>query len=175
MAAAVKNVSQTLNPTSTVDITAYSTQVNFGWTNLNFTLQRFENCTSGGELDICTLCAVLQCDINAHMPESWIEDDPRFTGIRFDVHGVSTVVVTLPGEPLIELGWWVRNDTQDLGFDLTFLAGYSNNHMGYFATPDEYDIGGYESQLTFWGIDTAAMIRAGCKRAASAVAPSKKK
>lgn len=44
------------------------------------------------------------------------------------------------------MGWrggrWVRNDTQAMGFDRTFLAGYSNSHMGYFATPDEYDIGG---------------------------------
>jgi hypothetical protein len=33
--------------------------------------------------------------------------------------------------------------------------------MGYFATPIEYDVGGYESQLTFWGIQTAANIRRG--------------
>jgi hypothetical protein len=25
-----------------------------------------------------------------------------------------------------------------LGFDHAILAGYSNNHMGYFATPREY-------------------------------------
>jgi hypothetical protein len=31
--------------------------------------------------------------------------------------------------------------------------------MGYFATPIEYDAGGYESQLTMWGITTAAQIR----------------
>jgi hypothetical protein len=33
--------------------------------------------------------------------------------------------------------------------------------MGYFATPPEYDLGGYESQLTFWGITTAHQIREG--------------
>jgi len=43
--------------------------------------------------------------------------------------------------------------------------------MGYFATPREYDIGGYESQLTFWGIDTSNMIRSGCYKAASPLAP----
>lgn len=37
--------------------------------------------------------------------------------------------------------------------------------MGYFAPPDEYDIGGYESQLTFWGIDTAVKVRYGVRGA----------
>lgn len=43
--------------------------------------------------------------------------------------------------------------------------------QGYFATPDEYDIGGYESQLTFWGIDTAALVAAGCQTVATVVRP----
>lgn len=58
----------------------------------------------------------------------------------------------------MELGWQVRNgahglrsvrltlnfaDTQKLAFDNTLIFGYSNSHMGYFATPNEYDIGGY--------------------------------
>lgn len=52
-----------------------------------------------------------------------------------------TLLVTLPGEPLVELGWQVYNDTLKLGFDNTFLCGYTNNHMGYFATPNEYGMG----------------------------------
>jgi len=172
MASAVVNVSRGLKPTNQVGIVAVSQQVEFGWTNLNYTLQRFNNCSSGGELDVCTLCAILQCDLNVHMPASWLEDNPRFTAVRFMANGKSTVLVTLPGEPLLELGWWVRNDTLDLGFDQTFLCGYSNSHMGYFATPDEYDIGGYESQLTFWGIDTAAMVRNGSRTVSSQVRPT---
>ena len=102
-------------------------------------------------------------------------------------------MVTLPGEPLLELGWEVYNDTLKMGFDTTFLAGYSNNHMGYFATPNEYgrctsfflfqfsstsnfaDVGGYESQLSFWGRDTAELIRAGCSMVASQIKPTMKK
>jgi hypothetical protein len=30
--------------------------VNFGPTNLNLTLQRLDNCTQGGPLDICSIC-----------------------------------------------------------------------------------------------------------------------
>ena len=48
---------------------------------------------------------------------------------------------------------------------------YSNNHMGYFATEREYDVGGYESLLTFWGVDTAERIRTNCTLVAKKVAP----
>jgi len=88
--------------------------------------------------------------------------------------GKITLLVTLPGEPLLELGWEVYNDTLKMGFDTTFLCGYSNNHMGYFATPNEYDLGGYESQMTFWGRDTSEKIRAGCKHVATQIKPTKK-
>jgi len=79
--------------------------------------------------------------------------------------------VTIPGEGLVELGWEIYEDTGNMKFNRTFLAGYSNNHMGYFATPDQYDLGGYESQLTFWGINTTALVRAGCSLVASQVQP----
>lgn len=41
----------------------------------------------------------------------------------------------------------------------------ANAHMGYFAPPDEYQVGGYESQLTFWGINTAVTVRNGVRAA----------
>lgn len=40
--------------------------------------------------------------------------------------------------------------------------------MGYFTTPREYDVGGYESQLTLFGIKTADMVRDGAKSALQA-------
>jgi len=43
--------------------------------------------------------------------------------------------------------------------------------MGYFATEREYDVGGYESLLTFWGVDTAERIRTNCTLVAKKVAP----
>lgn len=171
MASAVDKVRSSLTPTDQVAIQAYTNVVQFGPTDLNATLGRFDNCTAGGPLDICTICSVLRCDLNAHLYSSWIEQSPRFTAFSFLVYDTKTVVVSMPGEALVELGWWVRNDTLDMGFDQTLLAGYSNSHMGYFATPDEYDVGGYESQLTFWGITTAAQVRAGAKAAAEAVIP----
>jgi len=142
-------------------ISAFSERVAFGPTNLNFTLSRFDNCTTGGPLDICTLCAAIGCEADVAMYSNWIENNPRFTAFQSLISGNSTIIGSIPGEALLELGWWLRNDTQKLGYDNTLLAGYSNSHMGYFAPPDEYVVGGYESQMTFWGIDTASKIRKG--------------
>jgi len=170
-ARAVMSVRNSLKPTTDVGFVTYSKIIPFGETKLNITLQRFDNCTMGGPLDICSICTILDCDADIRLGDSWVEENPRFTALRFDIHNKKVVMVTIPGEALIELGWMIRNATKDLGFDETFLLGYSNNHMGYFATPNEYDWGGYESQLTMWGSGTAAMIRDGCQSVAEMVRP----
>lgn len=41
----------------------------------------------------------------------------------------------------------------------------------YFATPNEYQVGGYEATLTLWGIDTAEKIRAACHYTAHKISP----
>jgi len=170
MANAVVSTRASLVTTDQIKMTVQSQTIPFGPTNLNLTFGRILNCTSGGAIDICTFCAIFQCDVNEHLYDNWVETMPKFTALRFDINSISTIVVSMPGEPLLELGWWIRNDTLALGFHNTLLAGYSNNHMGYFATPNEYDIGGYESELTFWGIDTAEMIRQAVYSVASKVA-----
>jgi len=162
IASSIQNVAQSLNPTPKATIRSASQVIPFGSTNLNLTLERLKNCTHGGPLDICTICWYLHCDANLHLPESWVEENPRFTALNFLINGKKTAMVTMPGEALVELGWWIRNDTQNMDFDQTFLLGYSNNHLGYFATPNEYEYGGYESTLTLWGEETAAMVRNAC-------------
>lgn len=64
---------------------------------MNLTLSRIADCTSGGPAGICSICAFLQCDINLHLPESWIEDTPRFSAIEFVVNGKTTLMVSVPG------------------------------------------------------------------------------
>ena len=127
------------------------------------------------------------------MPAAWITNAPRFTAVAIDFENKKNIIVTLPGEPLLELGWMIRNLTLDAGFvATTMLAGYAQDHMGYFATgfflrililfvavvallfifkkiANEYVLGGYESQLTLWGIDTADKIAAGVALAMSGV------
>jgi len=171
--AQIKKIRDRLRPTSNVVIKVASEIIPFGPTNLNMTLARNDDCDNGGELDICTICRIINCDINLHLGDAWLQQYPRFTALSFTVNQKTTGMVTVPGEALVELGWWIRNGTMDLGFDQNFLLGYSNDHMGYFATPDQYDLGGYESLLSFWGIKTAQMIFDGTMKVADQLKPSR--
>jgi len=172
IAQAVKQIRDSLTTTTDVEIKVFSQITDFGKTNMNLTLARVANCTKGGPINICSICAFLNCDLNLHLGSSWIENQPRFTAIRFTLNGKNNVIVSIPGEALHDLGIEIRTDTTKLGFDKTFLFGYSNNHMGYFATPREYDVGGYESELTFWGEQTAEKVRKGVFDVASKVVKS---
>jgi hypothetical protein len=160
-----------LKPSDTVQMWTAAHYVAFGPTDLNLTFARLDNCTRGGPLDICSFCEVMRCDANIHLNSGWVENYPLFNAFRFLINGKNTVAVSIPGEALVELGWEIRNDTLKLGYENTMLFGYANNHMGYFATPDEYDVGGYESILTFWGIGTSHKIREGIYAVASKIAP----
>lgn len=170
IASAVSETYKSIDVSNSLTIGLASSLVSFGPTQLNITLQRWDNCTQGGELDLCSICAVLDCDANVHLDGAWVENVPRFTAVTLTWDGKTTAMVTVPGEALVELGWIIRNISLSLGFDDLFLLGYSQNHMGYFATPNEYDWGGYESQLTFWGIETASMVASGCKAVLSQLA-----
>jgi len=171
IAAAVKKTRDSITATADMAITSYSQIVPFGHTLLNISLSRWDNCTSGGPLDICTLCEAIHCEWNANLNSGWINENPRFTALRFSSGNNHTLFVTIPGEALSGLGWEIRNDSAALGFTTTLLSGYSNDHMGYFATGQEYDVGGYESELTFWGYNTSVLVRNACKLVATQVAP----
>ena len=97
---------------------------------LNATLQRFNNCSSGGPLDICTLCRVLDCTAEGNFRSAWVENKPDFTAVRVNVNSKKALFVTCPGEALVEVGWALRNATASLGFNNTMFVGYSQNHMG---------------------------------------------
>jgi hypothetical protein len=155
MAAKVAEIRASITPSATAKIGYAADIVDFGPTQLNLTFSRIGNCSKGGPIDICTICRVLDCDANIHLGSGWVENSFRFSAMRFDIAGDKWALATLPGEPLLQMGWWTRNATRDMGYKGMVLAGYSNNHCGYIATPREYDIGGYESELTFWGIDEA--------------------
>lgn len=48
--------------TDQVKLGAVSQVIDFGPTNLNLTFGRWGNCTTGGYLDICAVCAFLNCE-----------------------------------------------------------------------------------------------------------------
>jgi len=155
----VSEIRATLKPSDTLSIAAHSHTLDFGLTQLNLTLARVGDCKSGGPLDICSICFFLNCDLNLHLGSAWVETRAKLSAVKITVNNKNFGLISIPGEALTELGRYLYDDMAKLGFDDTFLLGYSNNYMGYFAPPDEYDIGSYESALTFWGINTTVVLR----------------
>jgi hypothetical protein len=163
---AIKNMN---NLTDDVNVFVAHHNTDFGPTNLNLTLARVANCTQGGILDVCSWCSAkfLNCDLNLHLGSNWVENKPRFNAIRLNIAGQDHVIVTVPGEALTELGYQIKNNAHEIGFPKISIFGYANSHLGYFAPADEYEIGGYESVMSFWGEGTAELVRQGALEAMS--------
>ena len=52
------------------------------------------------------------------------------------------LLLTMPGEPMVEYGLKLEKDIADRAIPI--IIGYANGHVGYIATSDSYDVGGYE-------------------------------
>lgn len=57
---------------------------------------------------------------------------------------------TIPGEPTQLLADVVRNGSPYPG-DHTVVLGYAQSSVGYLLTPEDWLLGGYEPNITFWG------------------------
>ena len=51
-----------------------------------------------------------------------------------------------PGEPCAELGLELKKR-----YPGSWVLGLANDHLGYFLTEDEYQKGGYERKVSFYG------------------------
>ena len=64
-------------------------------------------------------------------------------------------LVTIPGEPAYSVIKYVREQMatrDDDGAPLDILVfGYSQDHLLYFTHPDDWFLGGYESEMSLWG------------------------
>ncbi|MFH1303055.1 MAG: hypothetical protein ABIK07_18495 [Planctomycetota bacterium] len=59
------------------------------------------------------------------------------------------LLLTMPGEPMVEYGLKLEQDIADRAIPI--IVGYANGNIGYIATADAYQVGGYEpntSKLT---------------------------
>jgi hypothetical protein len=114
-----------------LDIKVDSNIENFGPTQMNLTLERVANCTTGGFLNICALChaRMLNCTANVQLGDRWVENKPRFTGIQLTSNNVNFGFVTLPGEAIQELAHQIKAEGRRMGFSDVFMIGYGNNHV----------------------------------------------
>lgn len=59
------------------------------------------------------------------------------------------LLLTMPGEPMVEYGFKLEKAIADRAIPI--IVGYANGNLGYIATADAYEVGGYEpntSKLT---------------------------
>lgn len=52
------------------------------------------------------------------------------------------LLLTMPGEPMVEYGFRLEEAIADRAIPI--IIGYANGNIGYIATEDAYDVGGYE-------------------------------
>jgi neutral ceramidase len=52
------------------------------------------------------------------------------------------LMLTMPGEPMVEYGFKLENTIEDRAIPI--IVGYANGNLGYIATADAYEVGGYE-------------------------------
>jgi len=52
------------------------------------------------------------------------------------------LLLTMPGEPMVEYGFRLEKAIADRATPI--VIGYANGHVGYIATTDAYEVGGYE-------------------------------
>lgn len=58
--------------------------------------------------------------------------------------------VTIPGEPMV-VGNEHMRDLSPVPADHLMFIGYAQDHHGYVMTADDWLLGGYEPNITFWG------------------------
>ena len=52
------------------------------------------------------------------------------------------LLLTMPGEPMVEYGFKLEHAIEDRAVPI--IVGYANGNLGYIATADAYEVGGYE-------------------------------
>lgn len=72
-------------------------------------------------------------------------------------------IVGIPGEPTSHLGRQIRDYGRSLGFHSVLVISHVNGWMGYILDPSDYDRGGYEATLSFYGREEGAkVVQAAC-------------
>jgi hypothetical protein len=86
------------------------------------------------------------------------QENTNFNVLRIN----NTVLSTVPGEPITQIGWEIKDFALQAGFDDPLVIGLGNGHIGYITTEEEYWKGGYESGATLHGPETGSLIVRNC-------------
>jgi hypothetical protein len=80
----------------------------------------------------------------------WFPDSAPLTQVRLGGRRGLTMM-SWPGEPTSELGLQMREAAEKLGARDSWVLGLTNGHQGYFTSPWDFELGGLEACLNFYG------------------------
>ena len=66
------------------------------------------------------------------------------------------LLLTMPGEPMVEYGFKLEAAIADRAIPV--IVGYANGYLGYMATTDAYEVGGYEPSRSQLAPEAEAVI-----------------
>lgn len=72
------------------------------------------------------------------------------------------LILTMPGEPMVEYGFKLEAAIADRAIPI--VVGYANGRLGYIATADSYEVGGYEPEMSPLTSEAEAVILAALGR-----------
>ena len=96
----------------------------------------------------------------------------RFAPEEAEVVAVSIgglLLVGIPGEPTSSLGRKVQVFALSLGFPHCVVVSHANGWIGYVLEPEDYDRGGYEATMSFYGRSTGLRVLESAKACATAL------
>jgi hypothetical protein len=77
------------------------------------------------------------------------------------------LLLTMPGEPMVEYGFKLEKAISDRATPI--VVGYANGNLGYIATADAYEVGGYEPNTSKLAPEAEAIILSELTRLADRV------
>ena len=113
-----------------------------------------------------TLASLIE-EWSVALPGELGETQEMFMALRIN----DSAWVAVPGEPITEIGTLIQQRVLNHGFNKALVVGLANGHMGYITTPEEYDIGGYESCATLHGRNTGPFVVDSASSAALLLTP----
>jgi len=68
------------------------------------------------------------------------------------------LLICIPGEPIAAVGLAMEGVARDMGFEYPAVVALTNDSVGYILTPEEYQEGGYESAVSFYGENLGPLL-----------------
>lgn len=81
------------------------------------------------------------------LTDQFAPPEARIVAVRLG----SLAIVGVPGEPTSILGNEIKAAGMKMGFRVVLVCSHVNGWMGYILDPADYDRGGYEAELSFYG------------------------